>query len=150
MRALCLAVAGAMALACAFAAGWMSRPDAQPSPSRPLAGAIDGRSGPAAVCPSVSDLREAVHAELAAARAPEAPARAASEPAPVFDDGALARAHDVLEQGMADGVWTEGDVEALRAAVTGLDGDALGELASILFPALNSGRLRIATAGPPF
>jgi hypothetical protein len=83
------------------------------------------------------------------ARRPPAPVPAptpASSPAPSV---AFERARGVVERGLRAGVWTEQDRDALREQMAGLSQDQAQQIFSLLFPALNEGRLRPTYQGAP-
>ena len=60
------------------------------------------------------------------------------------------RATAAADQGLADGVWTEDDRQALRRALEGATPSDTHDALSHLATAINDGRVRLATAGSAF
>ena len=92
---------------------------------------------------SLDDVRAVVREELKANGSTDA----ASQPPP--DPQRLARAQAALDEGLADGRWTEEDRERLRPNLASLTREELEQVFGKLFPALNSGELRVEVMGPP-
>jgi TolA-binding protein len=58
-------------------------------------------------------------------------------------------ARDVVQVALADGNWTDDDVQDLRSAFAHLTTDQQQEVLQILIPAVNNGQLMMETTGPP-
>ena len=95
----------------------------------------------------LDEIRAIVRDELAQSRNDDSVA--AQEDKPAIDDARLASATTALEQGMSDGRWTTDDRDRLRVVFHTLSQAEMAQIASRLFPALNSGRLQITVEGPP-
>ena len=106
-------------------------------------------------------LRAVLRAELASLqRAPVPPSTAtvvAPPPAPRPDPAprppsarALADGHSLIDEALGRRRWSTDDAAALRRLLPALDPDARTELFAQLFPAINDGRLELATGGAPF
>lgn len=96
---------------------------------------------------SLDDVRAVVREELKATGGTDGRSDAAEQPPP--DPQRLARAQAALDEGLADGRWTEEDRERLRPNLSSLTRDELEQVFGKLFPALNSGELRVEVLGPP-
>ena len=153
MRRTLLLVLWPITIVAAYALGVVER-----DPSRPAVAVAAPRVAPPnAMAPprtmeglSAAEVRAILREELAALPAPPLPeAEPDEEPRPSTDDTRLVRAHTILAVGMADGRWSEEEAADLRAAITGLDRDQLREVFSVLFPAINTGRLRLDYRGAP-
>ena len=138
----------AAAFAAGLALGGSSHEATAPAPvpaSPPTAAAAAAPRGL-----SADEVRRIVRDELA-----NAPARAAGEAATdkadaeAGDPDALARAHEVLAAGMADGRWSIEDRAALRQAIVRLARPQIDEIFATLFPAINAGQLRLDSGVTP-
>jgi len=139
-------------VAAAFAAGLLLRPAPAPPP---VAAAPSMVAPPLVVAAraarglTTSDVRTVLREELAGLRAPAEAAEGEAQPAPAPDEAPLIRAHETLAAAMADGRWSEEDAIQMRRALATLSPEQAREVYTVLFPALNSGQLRIDVDGPP-
>ena len=143
------AVLAALAFAGAYAVGRMT---SEPAPAKTER--IVERGGERTIVRerggdgiSLDDVRAVVREELKAKGAGEQGVEPAEQPAP--DPQRLARAQEALDQGLADGRWTDEDRERLRPNLASLTREELEQIFGKLFPALNSGELRVEVMGPP-
>ena len=81
--------------------------------------------------------------------APAPASRPEAEPRPQ-SARALADGHSVIAEALARRRWSSQDAIELRHLLPQLDPDARTELFAQLFPAINDGRLELATGGAPF
>jgi hypothetical protein len=138
-----------------FLAGRMTAPGAVEHPPAAVTRgpAMPGCAATTSPALTADTVRAIVREELTA-HAPEpapAPAPASTEPSRDKEEmaGALEHARGVLTQRMADGRWTDEDREALREAMRGLQPTQAREILSVLFPAINSGKLVLETVDGP-
>lgn len=89
------------------------------------------------------EVRDIVRTELAARPTHDEPPRAPADP------DALARAREAVDQGLADGTWSEQDRDRMRAAIPALDQQQVDDIMSALIMKLDSGTVRIELVGPP-
>ncbi len=94
---------------------------------------------------TAEDVRAIVNDALAA----RAPAPVAETPTAVVDPAALSQAQAVIASGMADGRWTDEDRDRLRGVIDHLSREQAHEAITTLFSAINAGRVRLDTVGPP-
>lgn len=85
---------------------------------------------------TAADVRRIVREELA-----RPPTAAVTPPAP-----AGPRPVEIVSARIADGVWTDDDRAAVRAVLGAASRADAAAAASLLFPALDDGRVRIATS----
>ncbi len=140
-------------LACAVAgligylAGRVSQPAAETGAiAAPVAAAPAPRSPvrpERPVIPAAPRPRPVTQAPEDAAAAP------AGEQGPAADPRAAAAARAVVDAALARGAWTDDDAAALRPHLRTLSAEQRDALLATLFPAVNEGRVRLETSGPP-
>ncbi len=145
-------VASVGAVALAFWLGKHTAPDGA-TPAAPN-GATPPRERPMVLAHAVApagltrdELREVVREELAQASAPP---DSQEEPAPerqAAREVARAQATQLVQAGIADGVWSSDERNALRAQLPMLGERELHVVLSPLFQAINAQRLQLD--GPP-
>jgi hypothetical protein len=95
----------------------------------------------------LDEVRAIVRDELAQSRNHDVALPTDNKPA--IDDARLARAMTAVDQGMSDGRWSSDDRDRLRGVFHTLSQAEMEQVASRLFPALNSGKLQLAVEGAP-
>jgi hypothetical protein len=117
-------------------------------PSAPPARIVEQRHDRTIVERSASldldDVRAVVREEIAQQASP-----AAVEREDQIHPDRLAHVKGALVESMADGRWTNDDRERLRPMLTTMSRAELEDVFSTLFPAFNTGKLRLETDGPP-
>lgn len=145
--------AGAVALA--FWAGQQTSPTPAPATEREAPAAASAR--PIVIERTQAEpgldreeLRAIVREELARGQAAPSPAEESAEADPARQQAraeALAQASTVVEHGIADGVWSTEERNALRAQLPQLGEREIHAVLSPLFQAINAQRLQLD--GPP-
>ncbi|HXU72102.1 MAG TPA: hypothetical protein VN947_22370 [Polyangia bacterium] len=143
-----LALAGALGYAVPRGERSVERP---PATCAPRPSALDEVALRAAVRAELANLpRGVLAAATATAASGPVPAPTAAPPPRPEATRALGDGHRLLDDALARRRWSSDDRASFRALMAQVDGDGRAELLGELVPAINDGRLEVATGGTPF